>query len=284
MNGRSLASGSTLRVRRGWLGLLLIAIFWPLNWGLSGMRTAYLFFPLWLGYILVVDALVFARTGTSLWTRSKREFVMLFVVSSPVWWLFELINHRTGNWEYLGSNSFTTFEYYFLCTLSFSTVMPAVFETAELVGSYGWMERFKTGRAFKTTPGLVSGLFLAGLAMLALTLAWPKFFYPFVWVSLVLILEPINYWLKRQTFLEDLQRGDWRPVVALSLGALICGFFWEMWNYYSYPKWIYHTPGAQFLHVFEMPLLGYGGYVPFALELYALKNFLWARAPKLQTS
>jgi hypothetical protein len=66
------------------------------------------------------------------------------------------------------------------------------------------------------------------------------------------------------------------------LGAVICGFFWEMWNYYSYPKWIYHTPGAQFLHVFEMPLLGYGGYVPFALELYALKNFLWPRSPRLQ--
>ena len=43
-------------------------------------------------------------------------------------------------------------------------------------------------------------------------------------------------------------------------------------------KWIYHTPGAQFLHVFEMPLLGYGGYVPFALELWALKSFLWPRS------
>ena len=27
------------------------------------MRTAYLFFPLWLGYILVTDALVLARAG-----------------------------------------------------------------------------------------------------------------------------------------------------------------------------------------------------------------------------
>ncbi len=282
MNGNSLASVSALRVRQGWCGLLLIAIFWPLNWVLPGMRTAYLFFPLWLGYILMVDALVVARTSSSLWTRSKWEFVMLFVVSSPVWWLFELINHRTGNWEYLGSSSFTAFEYYFLCTVSFSTVMPAVFETAELVGSYRWVERFKNGHPFEITPRLVRDLLLTGLAMLALTLACPKFCYPFVWVSLVLILEPINYWLKRQTFLEDLRGGDWRPVVALALGALICGFFWEMWNYYSYPKWVYHTPGAQFLHVFEMPLLGYGGYVPFALELYALKNFLWLRAPKLR--
>ena len=70
--------------------------------------------------------------------------------------------------------------------------------------------------------------------------------------------------------------------MSLALGALVCGFFWEMWNYWSYPQWIYHTPGVEFLHVFEMPLLGYGGYIPFALELCALKNFLWPGSPQLQ--
>ena len=53
---------------------------------------------------------------------------------------------------------------------------------------------------------------------------------------------------------EYLRHGDWRPLITLSVGALICGFFWEMWNYYSYPKWIYHTPGAQFLHIFEQDI------------------------------
>ena len=38
---------------QGWLGLFLLAVCWPLNWTLPGLRTAYLFFPLWLGYILV---------------------------------------------------------------------------------------------------------------------------------------------------------------------------------------------------------------------------------------
>jgi len=79
-----------------------------------------------------------------------------------------------------------------------------------------------------------------------------------------------------------LREGNWRPIVSLSFGALICGFFWEMWNYYSWPKWIYHTPGTEFLHVFEMPLLGYAGYIPFALELYALRNFLCPRAARLR--
>jgi len=55
-----------------------------------------------------------------------------------------------------------------------------------------------------------------------------------------------------------------------------------MWNYYSFPKWVYHTPGTGFLRVFEMPLLGYGGYVPFGLELYALRNFLWPNGSGLR--
>lgn len=267
----------------GWLGLLLLAICWPLNWTLPGNPTAYLFFPLWLGYILVVDALVLSRTGTSLWTRSRRGFILLFAASAPAWWLFEAINHRTANWEYLGSKAFTDFEYFLLCTISFSTVMPAVFGTAELVRSFRWMQHLAAGPRLQPTPAVNRAMFLTGAGMLALTLLWPKVCYPFVWTSLVFMLEPLNCWLGRRHFLQDLRRGDWRLVGSLALGALICGFFWEMWNYYSCPKWIYHTPGAQFLHVFEMPLLGYGGYVPFALELWALKSLLWPRPLGTQT-
>jgi hypothetical protein len=56
----------------------------------------------------------------------------------------------------------------------------------------------------------------------------------------------------------------------LWLGVLLTAFFWETWNYFSYPKWICHVPWGDSLHVFKMPLLGYGEYLPFALEFYAL--------------
>jgi hypothetical protein len=32
-----------------------------------------------------------------------------------------------------------------------------------------------------------------------------------------------------------------------------------------------------------MPLLGYGGYVPFALELFVLRNLLWRGAPRVKS-
>jgi hypothetical protein len=256
---------------------VLVAVLWPLNWLLPGLRTAYLFFPLWVGYILTIDALVLARSGTSLLTRSRRDFLLLFVLSAPAWWIFEIINQRTQNWEYLGRHNFTDLQYFLLCSLSFSTVMPAVFETAELVRTFPWTARLTAGPRIGRNTRAPVIFFVSGALMLAVLWIWPRHFYPFVWLSLAFLLEPINLWLGRRHFLEHLRQGDWRVVISLSLGALICGFFWELWNYYSWPKWIYHTPGVEFLHVFEMPLLGYGGYLPFAWELYALRNLVWPR-------
>ncbi|MGH7940176.1 MAG: hypothetical protein ACREFR_03785 [Limisphaerales bacterium] len=267
---------------QGRLGFLLVAICWPLNWTLHGQRTVYLFFPLWLGYILFVDALVYRRTGSSMWTRSRRAFGLLFALSAPAWWLFEIINSRTENWEYLGAGGFTPLEYNALCTLCFSTVMPAVFETAELARAFRWVKALPAGGRVPDTREVNVVLWLIGALMLALTLLWPRFFYPLVWISIALLLEPVNRWMGRPHLLQWLKEGDWRPVISLSLGALICGFFWEMWNEWSCPQWVYHTPGANILHIFKMPLPGYGGYIPFAVELFALRNFLWGRGPRLQ--
>ncbi len=266
----------------GWIGWLLVCVSWPLNWLLPGLRTHVLFFPLWLGYTLIVDRLVLRRTGSSLLTRSPRDFAMLFVISAPAWWLFEIINWRTGNWQYLGGELFSDAEYFVLASVSFSTVIPAVFSTAELLGTFGWIERFARGPHVFPTPRTCWGLFLTGCTMFGLLLAWPRYFYPFVWFSLVLILEPINVWAGKRSILSRVQHGDWRTIITLCTGALICGLFWEMWNYVSYPKWVYHVPFANFWHLFEMPMLGYLGYLPFGLELYVLVHLVAPRSFHLQ--
>ena len=245
------------------------------------MRTHLLFFPLWLGYALAVDALVLRRTGSSLLSRSPRDFATFFAISVPVWWLFEIINWRTGNWLYLGREYFSNLEYFVFASLSFSTVIPAVLSTAELVGTFGWIERFAHGPRVPATGRICRGFFLAGCTMLGLILVWPRYFYPFVWTSLFFMVEPINVWLGRRSILTRLQHGDWRTVIALWTGGLTCGFFWEMWNYFSYPKWTYHVPFVGFWYLFEMPLLGYLGYLPFALELYVIVHLAQRRPPAL---
>ena len=258
----------------GWIGLLLIAVFWFLNWSLEGLRTHWGFFPMWLGYCLTVDGLVFLRKDTSLLTRNWQKYIGLFAVSAPSWWLFEAINQRLQNWVYLGAEHFTSVEYGFWATLSFTTVIPAVFGTAEFIGSFDSLRRLPSGPVILTNTTTAAKFFISGLIMVALMMAEPRYFFPFVWLSVFFILEPINVWLGNRSLAEKTARGDWRAIVGLWLGVLITGFFWEMWNFHSYPKWEYHVPFVSFGKIFEMPVLGYFGYLPFAMELHTLYHLL----------
>jgi hypothetical protein len=266
----------------GWIGGILVLVMWALNWTLRGLRTQWAFFPLWLGYSLLVDAWVLRRKGSSLFRRDPRAYATLFPISAAAWWLFEALNARTQNWTYVGREFLTDLQYGLLASLSFSTVMPAVFGTAELVSTFRWLKRIGRGPVIAPTRATTLGFFVAGWAMLALLLLWPGTCFPFLWLSVYFIVAPLNVWLKHRSLAEHTSVGDWRPVLALWIGCLICGFFWEMWNFYSYPKWVYHVPLVGFWRVFEMPLLGYGGYLPFSLELFALYQLV-AGLLKLQT-
>ncbi len=266
----------------GWIGLTLAVVFWAINWNWSGSRTHWAFFPMWLGYCLLIDGLVFARTGISLLTRNWRNYISLFLLSAPVWWLFEALNLRTQNWTYLGLEGFTSLQYAFWTTLSFTTVIPAVFGSAEFFASFNFVQQLGRGLIIRPDKRTTLSFFVAGWVMLALMLLWPSVFFPFVWLSPYCIFEPLNVWMKNRSLAEWTKNGDWRPVISLWLGVLLTAFFWEMWNYYSYPKWVYHVPWGNWLHVFEMPLLGYGGYLPFALELYAIYHLIYGLSGRRQ--
>ena len=260
--------------RHGWIGLGLIAVFWTLNWSLDGLRTHWGFFPLWLGYCLTVDALTVYHKGNSLLTRKPLAYVGLFLVSAPAWWLFEILNEPTQFWRYLGREYFTDLEYFLLASLSFSVVIPAVFGTAELMGTFRWLQRLGRGPKLGGTRAQQVVFFVLGWLMLLCVYVFPRYSAAFMWMSLYFIFDPLNVWLGFRNLLQDTGRGDWREVIALWLGCLLTGFFWELWNYYAYPKWVYDVPFVDFWHVFEMPLLGYLGYLPFALELFALYHLV----------
>lgn len=264
----------------GWLGLALVAGAWPANWLLSGTRTHLLFFPLWLGYVLFLDGCIARRDGDSPASRAPRAFAAWFALSVPLWWLFEAANEVLANWEYVGRERFGDVEYALLCSLSFSTVVPAVLVSAEFVRGLAVLERAAHGPRLRPTRALAVVLALLGAGLLFLTLRWPRTCYPGVWIAGVFLLEPACFALGRRGLLTDLARGDWRPWFALWGGGLLCGFFWELWNWRSDPKWIYHVPGIDGPKLFEMPLPGYLGYLPFALEVYLWKE-LWLREPEL---
>jgi hypothetical protein len=255
------------------VGGVLNGVAWVSAWTHTGPLAQYSFFPLWLGFILIVDAITEARSGTSLWRRGRLPFIALFVISAPFWWYFERLNVRVGNWHYRTPRSYGTGEYLFWASLAFSTVIPAVLSVTELLRTFSPDSSPSSTRALRRLPmPAAAAIFATGIATLALSLLFPRQCFPFLWGSLLLILDPING-LAGEGVVARARAHALAPIVRLMAAGLICGFFWEMWNYWSLPQWYYTVPYVGFGKLFAMPALGYIGYLPFALEIFAVYQF-----------
>jgi hypothetical protein len=110
--------------------------------------------------------------------------------------------------------------------------------------------------------------------MFLAVMIWPSALFPLVWISLFLAMDPLACLIGGRSITAQVREGHWDTVLVLFASTLICGLFWELWNWRSMPKWEYAIPYADWLHIFEMPMLGYGGYLPFGLELFAFVNLV----------
>ncbi|MEJ5360054.1 MAG: hypothetical protein WHT06_15450 [Desulfobacterales bacterium] len=263
----------------GWGAIVLGAVSWAAAWGglpaLEPLRP-YSFTPLWLAYILVVNALCVRRTGSSLLTREPALFLALFPASALFWWAFEYLNRFVGNWSYRGE-SFGPLGYLGLASLCFSTVLPAVLSTREWILSQAVIRRaFGRMRPLSPRFGRIPPRAAVPLAvlMLAATAAWPARLYPLLWVAPLVLLGALCARRGSPPILGALLGQDWTEPAAAALAGLVCGFFWEMWNHYSLLRWVYHIPGVDRFRIFEMPLLGYLGYLPFGLLCAVLGELL----------
>jgi hypothetical protein len=202
-----------------------------------------------------------------------RFFLWLFPLSSAFWWFFEYLNRFVQNWYYIGAQEFTSLEYFLHATLPFSTVLPAVLGTTELLASYSWIsagvEQF---RPIRSTNVKIVGWGILLLASVGLTGIgiWPSYLFPLVWVAPLLLIISLQAVAGEQSIFSSIVRGDWKSLWLPALAALVCGFFWEMWNYKSLAHWEYAIPIVHRFQIFEMPLLGYAGYLPFGLECVAV--------------
>lgn len=268
----------------GWGGLALGGVAWLLAWTrfpwFAPWQT-FTFTPLWLAYVVVVNALTVWRTGHCALLDRPRTVLLLFPVSALFWWYFEYLNRFVQNWSYVGIESFGAWQYFWYATLPFSTVLPAVLGTYELLQS---LPRLAAGLDHAllipvTKPQRLGWIVLAvGSVGLVSMSVWPNYGYPVVWLAPLLILTAWQTLLGRPTIFAPVQRGDWRAIWLWACAALVCGGFWEMWNIYSLAKWVYAVPLVNRFHVFEMPLLGYGGYLPFGLECAAVVKLLTTTA------
>jgi len=267
----------------GVVGLFWLAGAWVLAWTRFPWFAPwqrYTFSLLWLGYILVINAFTFRRTGRCLLTERTGYFLALFPLSALFWWYFECLNRFVANWYYVGVGSLSPYEYFLLATPPFATVLPAVLSTAEWLASYPFWGSPRVGfwAPRLGRPRLVAGFLLlfAATGLMGIGL-WPQYLFPLLWLGPLGIIVALQTLLGEETVFAPLKEGDWRPVLIPAAAGLFCGFFWEMWNYYSLARWEYAVPFVHRFQLFEMPLLGYAGYLPFGLECFLVADQL-ARA------
>lgn len=256
----------------GWAGIGLTVMAWVFAWNRFDWFASlqpFTFTPLWLGYILVVNAWTFHRTGSCMMVDRPRYFLALFPLSSAFWWFFEYLNRFVQNWYYSGVNEFTPIEYFLQATIPFSTVLPAVLGTKDLLASCPGLtlglERWHVWKVSDQKPAgwgllIVSSVGLVGIGV------WPNYLFPLVWIAPLLVITSLQMIADQETIFAPLARGDWRVIWQAAQAALVCGFFWELWNSKSLAHWEYAVPFVQRFHLFEMPLLSYAGYLPFGLE------------------
>ncbi|HJZ71967.1 MAG TPA: hypothetical protein VKE51_09505 [Vicinamibacterales bacterium] len=247
----------------------------------------------WTGFILFADGIVFRARGDS-WIRcAPREFVLLALVSIPLWLIFEGYNRIIANWSYSGlpeNPALRLFGY----AWSFATISPALFEAAELIA----VVRGRDGRdgrdrrdAKDATPSAPSvpsvpsapsapsvPSVLAGALMLAspflVSRATARYLAAPVWLGFIFLLDPINARLGAESLRADIRAGRYDRIINLSLGGVLCGALWELWNFWAGAKWHYSVPIMERWKIFEMPLPGYFGFPPFALECFTMYVFV----------
>lgn len=264
----------------GWLGVAVVALAWGLAWNRFGWFEPfqeYTFTPIWLGYVLVVNALTSRRSGKCLLSDRPRYLLALFALSAAFWWFFEYLNRFVQNWHYVSVGELGAWEYFWQATLPFSTVLPAVLSTRDYLASFprlssglsrAWPIRLRTPRRLAALTLLVAGLGLAGIGV------WPEHLYPLLWVAPLLVIVSLQALHDESTVFQPLADGDWSGVWLAALAALACGFFWELWNYKSLAHWEYSIAYVGRFEIFHMPLLGYAGYLPFGLECLAVASLL----------
>ena len=257
----------------GWAGLAELAVAWVFCWAkfecCRSIQPHISYAPLWLGYILVMNALCVLRSGSSPLTRHTGAYLLTFPASALFWWFFEYLNRYVWNWYYLGVSQMSAGEYTFYATLCFSSVLPAVTATAAFLHTFA---PFDDRRFADLHPvdlrrwrpiallSFVAALGLSGIVF------FPQYAFPLLWLSPLMVFLLIQAALGEPSLLALPNGRNWALVLRFAAAALVCGLCWETWNYYAVAKWVYSVPYVQRFQIWEMPIIGFAGYLPFGVE------------------
>ena len=85
-----------------------------------------------------------------------------------------------------------------------------------------------------------------------------------------MLLEPLSHHKGARSLMREWEQGSMRTFCQLLIAGAICGLLWEFWNFWSITKWIYTITYVGLVKVFEMPIFGFLGFPPFAVECFVM--------------
>jgi len=270
----------------GWLGLAVMAAGWILSWNYrfawfpalpARVQVQLSYAPVWAGFILFMNALCFRRSGRSPMTDHPWAYAATFPASSLFWWFFEYLNRYVWNWYYLGVSDLGAVEYIVYASVCFASVLPAVCAVAAWLHTFPLFDdRVYCGMARVRLRGRGWCVFLGALAATGLTgiVLAPEFAYPLLWMSPVAVFLLVQFLLREPSVMDSVAEGNWSVYIRFSLASLVCGFCWETWNYYALAKWVYSVPWVHGFQIWEMPVIGFAGYLPFGVECAAVTAWI----------
>ena len=211
---------------------------------------------LWWGLILALDEVNFKKwSGSPIRSHGSKFFIAIIVPISVMYWLFfEFINFAFPQWYYINVIQQPLMAT-LLTFLSFATVIPAVVECV-------WLVAGKIP-SFKISGGWAYVSIVAGILF-----AVPPFFFENFWLNQLVWISPF---LMLAPFLEN-EKLNLKSLISVGLAGLLTGFLWELLNSGATTKWQYGILSGQ-PHLFEMPLPGYFGFIPFAFSAIAVYLF-----------
>ena len=195
----------------------------------------------------------------------------MFGWSVTAWLVFDACNLVLKDWGYVGAVTVGWLRWGGYA-LAFATVLPGLLLTAELLEAWGVFHGVN-GRAFN--PGSWQPVsLLVGVALLVFPLIWPHYTFPPLMGAFVFLLDPFCELMGGPSLIVRFAAGERRQHLNLLAAGLVCGVWWESWNWFAISKWVYTLPVLNCFKVCEMPLPGYLGFAPFALECAVMYNFI----------
>src|SRR5207237_464422 len=92
---------------------------------------------------------------------------------------------------------------------AFATITAALLETADLFRATVF-KRERTALPIKFGKPLLVVMILIGATGVIVPLVWPsEWFAPIVWLSFIILIDPINAFRGSESIVGDLARGDW---------------------------------------------------------------------------